>query len=197
MLAKDGVGVTEGLVGHWQLNDFSGSVAIDSTDFENHGILHGTGGASASSGDIPFSGGEYGLGSLAYTLRGTKTIGIDDLGATVYLLDESFVTDDDGLNSHKGLVWDTYELLIDLIDGAPPGYDIQTSSLVLPLVINPADDLDLILTLVAHTEVSLLVTVTDINNIPILGASVHLTGNGVDQIEETNITGQVHFSDLQ
>lgn len=131
--------------------------------------------------------------SIAYTLRGTKPIGTDDDENTLYLVDEAAATDVSGNHNHTGLVWDSYNLTI---DGGTTGYDIKETSEVLPLQLDPAENVSLTVVLVPHTPLSLHVTVTDPNSAPLDNATVNLVGTGYNETRGTGIYGQVFFEDL-
>lgn len=131
--------------------------------------------------------------NLSYTLRGSKTIGVDDTAALVYKVDRTNQTDNKGDATEDNLDWDSYNVTV---DGAATGYDIKESDPPLPLTLDPNQTQDLTLTLTPHTDISLHVTVTDSNNTPVDNATVHLTDNGVDQSLGSGVLGQVFFSDL-
>ncbi len=131
--------------------------------------------------------------SLDYNLRGTKTIGVDGEGDNVYVLDHDGSTDDAGQAGYDDLVWDQYDFTI---PGAATGYDIKETSFVLPLNVNPGDNLDMTVTLVPYTPYSLHVTVVDPEGQPVDNATVRLVGQGIDEELGTGAVGQVLFSDL-
>lgn len=131
--------------------------------------------------------------NIVYTLRGTKTIGVDGDSIPVVKVVENVNTGADATYQHLDLDWDSYTITI---DGAATGYDIKETSLVMPLVVNPGDDLEVQVILVDHTPLSLQVTIVDINGAPIDNATVQLTGNGYDEFRGTGAWGQVLFEDL-
>lgn len=133
------------------------------------------------------------LAAVAYRLQGTKQIGVTDTGDPVAKVDQSVATAANGRYQHTNLDWDSYTLTI---DGAITGYDIKETSVVMPFVINPADDIDIDVTLVPHTPISLQVTVVDPTQVPIDNATVHLTYTNVDETKGTGEPGQVFFTDL-
>lgn len=135
------------------------------------------------------------LADIPYTFQGTKTIGVDDLGQPVYVVAEDATTSSNGNNGHADLVWDSYNMLI---DGLATGYDIKETNLPLPLVVNPGDTIDLDVTLVPHTSLSLHVTVVDSMGDPIDNATVQLVNSSeaYDETLGTGAVGQVFFSDL-
>jgi len=129
--------------------------------------------------------------TIAYTLRGTKTIGQDATSNPVRKVDEAAQTNAVGLHTHTGLDWDTYDITI---DGAAEGFDIKEASSVLPLSINPGQAATLTITLVPHTDHSLQVTVVDSAGNPVDNATVAL--EGVPDPLVTGAVGQVFFGDL-
>lgn len=133
------------------------------------------------------------LGDVGYTITGTKKIGTDAAEAPVYLLNEQASTDASGVHEYENVTWDAYSFSV---DGDVTGYDIKETSAVLPLVVNPGEDVTLDVTLVPHEPYSLHVTVIDPNNNPISNASVHVTREGYDSTLSTGEFGQVFFDDL-
>lgn len=138
---------------------------------------------------------EAAVAGVDFTLQGTKTIGVDDNADPVYLYDGSGITDSLGQASFSDLVWDAYNLVV---DGDITGYDIKETSLVLPITINPADELTLDVVLVDHTPISLHVTIIDAEGAPLDNGTIQVTGAG-GAYDETLITGeygQVLFEDM-
>ena len=134
------------------------------------------------------------VASLAYTLRGTKRIGIDDQAEVVYSVNEQATTDSQGENSHADLAWDIYDITI---DGVATGFDVKESSIPLPLSLNPADELELTITVVDHSDSSLQVTVLDELQAPVDNATVQLVdGVSYDETLGTGLVGQVLFQEL-
>lgn len=133
------------------------------------------------------------VGRVAYTLSGTKTIGVDGAGQPVYVYATAGETSAAGRAEHEGIVWDTYTFSI---DGEAAGFDIKETNLLLPLVVDPGVGLDLTVTLVPHTPHSLHVTVTTPDRQPVDNATVRLVGSGVDETKGTGVVGQVFFADL-
>ncbi|OGY36771.1 MAG: hypothetical protein A3E36_03715 [Candidatus Andersenbacteria bacterium RIFCSPHIGHO2_12_FULL_45_11b] len=133
------------------------------------------------------------IGDVAYSIIGTKKIGTDALAAPVYLFSHQDSTDAAGTASYQDMTWDSYSFSI---DGAITGYDIQDTSLPVPMTINPGSDVTLTVTLVPHTPISLHATVLDSAGLPVPDASVQVVGSAYDQTLQTGATGQVFFSDL-
>lgn len=131
--------------------------------------------------------------SVPYNLRGTKTIGVNGAGDSVYVVDEDEQTDAAGRASHENLPWDSYDLVV---DGEATGYDIMETSLLLPLVVNPGEALDMTVKLTPHLPLFLHVTVTSPEGLPVDNATVRLVGPGVGKEWGTGVLGQVFFNDL-
>ncbi len=132
--------------------------------------------------------------NVTYTLQGTKTIGVDDNSDPVYVLSDTAATDSIGAASYEGVVWDSYDIII---DGDLTGYDIKETSELIPIAVNPGEVVDVDVTLVPHTPLSLHVTVATAAGEPIDNATVHLfDGVGYDETLGTGVLGQVFFEDL-
>jgi type II secretory pathway pseudopilin PulG len=140
------------------------------------------------------SPGQQVLGNIAYALKGTKTIGTTNTGDPVYVLNTTGSTNTSGTAVHQNLVWDTYTFSV---NGATTGYDIKETTLLLPVVVNPAEDKAMDVYLVEHQPISLHVTVASPTGTPIDNATVHLTrvGTQYDQTLGTGVYGQVYFPD--
>jgi len=132
------------------------------------------------------------LAEVDHSLRGTKTIGMDEVGDPVYVYDYIGASDANGQSNHENLAWDTYEL--DLADGSV--CDIEETSLISPVTVNPGEDLAMTVKLVKHTDVSLHITVVGTASLPVDNATVHLVGDDVDETLGTGPWGQVFFADL-
>lgn len=130
---------------------------------------------------------------IAYTFRGTKTIGVDNTAQPVYLVNLTGNTGPNGFETNSGVVWDAYDLTI---DGVATGYDIKETTYVLPISIAPGTDTDLIMTLVPYTPISLHVTVVNPTNQPIDNATVTVSQGGFNSVLGTGAVGQVLFQDI-
>jgi prepilin-type N-terminal cleavage/methylation domain-containing protein len=133
------------------------------------------------------------IGSIAFTIAGTKKIGTDASSQPVYLFQHQDTTDESGAFSYEGMTWDSYTFSI---DGAGTGYDIKDTSVPLPIVMSPGTSTALTVTLVPYTSISLHVTVLSSDNQPIENAQVHITGTTYDQTIQTSISGQAFFPDM-
>lgn len=131
--------------------------------------------------------------NIVYSLRGTKTIGVDGASIPVEKVAETVNTGGNATYQHTDLDWDSYTLTI---DGEATRYDIKETSLVMPFVVNPGDDLDVQIILVDHTPLSLRVTIVDAAGAPVDNATVQLTGNDYEESRGTGAWGQVLFEDL-
>ncbi len=135
---------------------------------------------------VPFPG-------VAYTIRGTKTIGVDGAAEPVYKVEEAGFTISPNTFVHSNLDWDSYTMTV---DGPATGLVLKETSVVMPFVLNPGDDITVTATLVEYTASTLHVTVVDQDNAPVDNASVQLTGNGHDDTLGTGAYGQVLFEEL-
>lgn len=131
--------------------------------------------------------------NIAYTFKGNKTIGTDNQGNTIYVVDKTGSTNASGQAQYTDLRWDTYQLTV---DGQATGYDIKETSKTLPFSLSPDEDADVKVVLVEHTPLSLHVTVANSDGEPVDNATVHVTGTGYDQSLGTGIYGQVFFTTL-
>ncbi len=130
---------------------------------------------------------------VAYRITGTKKIGTDENAQPVYVLDANDTTDSSGSHEYQGMVWDSYAIVI---DGNATGYDIEDTSLPLPLVINPGVEETVIMKLTPHTPLSLHITVLSSTYEPIENATVHVTKSGYDETKQTTVNGQAFFADM-
>lgn len=131
--------------------------------------------------------------STAFTMRGAKTIGTDGAGAPIYKYSASHATGVDGVIELEDIEWDTYLItkaaaesglsVVEACPFQPFGLDPGLSSIV-DFVFAPAT---------AH---SLLVYVTDDQNIPLEDASVQLTRTGYDETIDSSSCGQSFFRGL-
>lgn len=133
------------------------------------------------------------LGGIDYHLSGTKSIGTDENEEIVYVFDEDGASGAGGSATHENMVWDLYELTI---DGVATGYDIKETSELLPLDLEPGEDVVVDVVLVDHTDLSLHLTVVTALGEPIGNADVTLVLGEYEEHLQTGEPGQVFFSDL-
>ncbi|MEX1112361.1 MAG: carboxypeptidase regulatory-like domain-containing protein, partial [Candidatus Andersenbacteria bacterium] len=133
------------------------------------------------------------LPGIAYTLRGTKTIGQED-GEPVYVLnEEDGVTDSSGEVLYPDIVWDAYAFNINTVESP---YNIKETSVVSPFAIEPGETLHIDAILVPWNPHTLHVTVVSPDGEPINDATVQLTnGSEYDPILVTGVLGQVFFDE--
>jgi len=146
------------------------------------------------------SGREEGFGVLpnaTLLMRGSKTIGTDSSGNSLHKYDQTITTDQNG-EVELELEWDTYNI----IPAQPSIFDISGTNPFLPYSLNPDKDVTVLVSLVGHSENSLLTFFTPDGETPI--ASVSATLSKADY-EETKFSGseddpdfgQVFFSGLE
>lgn len=135
------------------------------------------------------------IGSVAYQLRGSKTIGTDAAGNPVYKYLQNISTNASGESILNDMEWDTYVLTIDSV---ATGYDIAGTNPPGTIDLAPGASLSYELTLVPHTDHTLLVTVRDQVGGLMAGATVQLTlaAPPYDVTQTTNANGQTFFSAL-
>jgi len=133
------------------------------------------------------------LPNIAFNLRGTKIIGADENGNPVFKHSITKITDSQGKAEITDLEWDLYTITI---DGAATGYDISASNPPQPVDIAPGTTVSVALTLVPHATNTLLVTVTDVNNVPLEGATTTLSKSGFAKTLLTGESGQSFFTPL-
>ncbi len=133
------------------------------------------------------------IGNVAYTLQGTKTIGVNQSGQPVYSVTSTGTTDVAGTASHVDLVWDTYTIGI---NGIATGYDIKETSVITPITMAPGVSTPLAITLVPHTPISLQISVASPTGQPVDNATVAITQGGFNATLGTGAPGQVLFQNL-
>jgi len=133
------------------------------------------------------------ISDIDFTIRGSKTIGVDGEGNAIYKYNENVNSGASGIFSNGAIEWDTYTMNI---DGVATGYDIKESCETQPVFIGPSQSKTVRLTLAPHTTHSLLVDVKDGNGTVLEGAQVRLYRGAYDETEETSLCGQVFFSGL-
>lgn len=130
-----------------------------------------------------------------FTLQGEKTIGTDGEGQPVYKYNQLLTTDGSGQLILNSLEPDTYHFLFDPV---ATGYDLSGSDPLLPIIV-PADaTVDLTVSLIAHSDHTLLITITGPDGLGLADASVHLykTDLSIDLTQATNSVGQTFFTPL-
>jgi hypothetical protein len=138
------------------------------------------------------------LANAAFTLRGEKEIGTDAFAQPVYKFDENFTTDSGGNITIPNLEWDNYQVLMP----NPTSWDISGANPLLPLRLLPNGNLDSTISLTAHFDHSLFVTIKDTSQFLIASASARLYSGGFEEIKNTGESddpdfGQVFFSNLE
>lgn len=133
------------------------------------------------------------LGSLTYHLKGTKSNGLDAEQKPVLLVDSEATTNASGVSAQTPLAWDAYDVTV---DGAATGYDIKETSAILPVTLNPGNNLDLTVNLVPHVPISLQASVISPTNQPVDNATVTLSGGSYSRALGTGAWGQVFFDDV-
>lgn len=118
------------------------------------------------------------IGSVGFSLTGTKTIGEP---AVLKYPSGNFITDAGGARTIDDLEWDNYTIAL---TGA--GDDLAGASVLLNFSLAPAEDKTVTLISVPHAEKALLVSVRDQAGAPIDGAGVRLVKDLFDETKTTN-----------
>jgi hypothetical protein len=133
------------------------------------------------------------ISNIAFYMQGAKTLGTDSDGQPVYKYQENLITDLNGQLIISNLEWDSYRITI---NGVVTGYDIANSFPSQPVNINPGVNQTAILKLAIHQLNTLLVTVKDSANLPLVGATIRLYRVGYDRAKLSTDSGQVFYSPL-
>lgn len=131
--------------------------------------------------------------NLAFNMQGAKIIGYDANNQLIYKYQENLNTNNNGELVVSNLEWDTYKITI---NGSATGYDLANSSPAQPVVFNPGANQTTVLKLAVHQTHTLLVTVKNSSEQPLMGASVHLYRTGYDKTKIASDSGQAFFSSL-
>lgn len=143
---------------------------------------------------ISYDQGPIPLPNLAFTLRGTKTIGTTAGGASIYKFSQALSSGVSALMSTSTLEWDSY---VATVDSTATGYDIAGSCAPLPISVAPSSSSLMSLYVLPHTTNSLLVTIKDAaTGNSIQGATVVLTRSGFSSTMKSIMCGQTFFSGL-
>lgn len=127
------------------------------------------------------------VGNVHFNLVGSKTVGTTALGIAIPKYSQSLVTNGSGVLDLGSMEWDTYSLT-----PTDSSYDVAGVTPLSPFGLNPNNSQNVQIIVVPKNSNSLMVTVTDsATGLPLSGASVHLSGSGVDQ---TYLTGQGYIN---
>ena len=120
------------------------------------------------------------LGSIQFNLHGDKLLGTSP---DYYKFNNNYTTNAGGTYSLSNLEFDKYSITL-----SGTTYDIAGSIPFLPVNLTPGSGQNTTLVLRSHTANSLLVQVKDAGTgLPLSDATVHLTGTGYDETENTGI----------
>ncbi len=124
------------------------------------------------------------VGGIHFSLAGTKVVGTNNSGAPIFKYNQNFVTNGVGTFDLPSLEWDTY-----VLTPTDSFYDVAGITPLSPFVINPGNSQNVQIVVAPRQANSLMVTVVDnATQLPLSGATVHLTGAG--GVDKTLITGQ-------
>ncbi len=125
------------------------------------------------------------LPNIPFTLKGTKTIGTTDVGATIPKTVQNATTDSSGA-IQLPLEWDSYSLSL-------PSKDIINACNMPPYPLAPGSFVTESLTLGPSTANSLLVLVNDNTGNTVAGALVTLANEGVSKTATSTSCGSAYF----
>lgn len=146
---------------------------------------------SVTSWVMSYDAGPTPLPHLAFSLRGTKTIG-SNAGNPVYLYQSNLTTDAGSTATISGLTWDTYVMSV----SGSTGYDVALSCTPQPRALAPGESATTDVWVLPHTTHTLLVDVRDASGNLINGASVRVYRTGVNVTQETAWCGQTFFTNM-
>lgn len=126
------------------------------------------------------------LGNVPFIVKGRKTKGNDD-GVPVPIVTRAETTDGAGFFHVGELLWDIYDIF------AGGSYDIADSCIPDPYNLAPDEHPDISLIVVPHTPHSLRLSVFGDGDVPLEGASIHVTAFGYDETVKTSSCGQAFF----
>jgi len=142
---------------------------------------------------ISFNSGPTPLPNIAFSMRGSKTIGSDSSGSPIYKYEADHNSGANASTTVDDLEWDNYTISIDNI---ALNLDIVESCEPQPRSLTPNANIVTDIIFVPHTTNSLLVDVTDGDGLYIENASVRLYRSPYDETSPTSDCGQTHFSSL-
>lgn len=149
---------------------------------------------SLDSWQIDFDSGPTALANLAFSMRGSKTIGSGP-GGTVYKYNQiALTTGPSGSITLDTMEWDPAYAIS--VDGAATNYDVASSCNPQPESLTPGSGQTTFLYLAPHTTNSLLVDVRGTGGALIPNATVRLYRGAYDTAIVTDSCGQSFFSGL-
>lgn len=131
--------------------------------------------------------------STAFTMLGAKTIGTDGGGAPIYKYNASHTTGVDGTLEIDDVEWDTYTITK---GSSESGLSVVEACPFQPFGLNPAISQIVDFVFAPASTHSLLVYVTNDQNVPLENASVRLTRTGYDETSDSSSCGQSFFRGL-
>jgi len=131
--------------------------------------------------------------TTTFTMQGAKTIGTDGGGAPIYKYTDSHTTGVDGTLAIEGIEWDTYLITK---GSAESSLSVAEACPFQPFGLNPGISQIVDFIFAPATAHSLLVYVTNDQNVPLENASVRLTGTGYDETIDSSACGQSFFRGL-
>jgi prepilin-type N-terminal cleavage/methylation domain-containing protein len=132
------------------------------------------------------------IGSIPLDLVGEKILGFDGENQPVVKNKfENVITSDVGQLTINNVEWDNYAITEDQAN-----YDIAEINPPDPVIIDVAENQNIVISLAEHADHSLRIIVLDNSINPMTDASVRLYGGGYDETKSTSSAGQVFFTPL-
>ena len=129
------------------------------------------------------------LSGVVFDVQGADIIGYD--GETpIYRYDNSHTTNGLGQINLTDVRWDSYTFTP--TNGSP--YDISETDPIQPIDLLPDTNQNLLITLDPNQPHSALIIVKDINDSPLVDATVHFYTASLDETATTSDAGQTYFS---
>ena len=141
---------------------------------------------------LSYNQGPTPLPNIPFTLQGTKTIGTNNAGASIYKFSQSLTTNSAGQYAVP-LEWDTYTASV----ASTTGWDTSSACPLPPLSISPGSTVADDIYLVAHTATTLMVAVhSAATGAPLPNASVTLSRSGFSATQTADLCGNAFFPSL-
>jgi len=126
-------------------------------------------------------------------IRGEKTIGTNGLDEPVYKFDQEIVTDGSGQLTIEELEWDNYHISLP----TDSTVEIAGTNPVSPMSVNPAQEVSLLISLVADSASSLLARFEDGSSLLVASVAAMLEdGVGYEASKSSGVAGVANFGQV-
>jgi hypothetical protein len=139
--------------------------------------------------NVTYTVSQTAIAHVPFTIKGSKSIGVDASSAPIPKYSALFTTDATGVTDITNLEWDIYDVIV-----TDTSYDVAEACRDIPYVLEPGVSETLTLTLASEVTYSLRVHVVDINGDEIPNATVDVSRTGFSESKDTSICGQVFFN---